>query len=147
MITVKRSNILVEETGVIVHSCNNRGVMGSGIAKQIKDMYPEVFVVYTREDSLDMGKIIPVQVSERKYIINLIGQDGYGRDGKRYMSYDAFYDGFRRINSFMHTLDHVPELKFPLIGAGLGGGNWDIIEKIIDVTIDKKFKKTLFVID
>jgi len=31
-----------------------------------------------------------------------------------------------------------------MIGAGLGGGNWNIIKKIIDETVSDDFKKILY---
>jgi O-acetyl-ADP-ribose deacetylase (regulator of RNase III) len=37
-----------------------------------------------------------------------------------------------------------PNIIFPKIGAGLGGGDWEIISTIIDVTIPDEFQKTLY---
>ena len=46
MITYKKGNLLNSNCDIIVHQVNCQKVMGSGIAKQIRDRWPEVFVRY-----------------------------------------------------------------------------------------------------
>lgn len=40
MIEYRKGNLLDITSGVIVHGCNMRGVMGSGVALAIRNKYP-----------------------------------------------------------------------------------------------------------
>ena len=48
MITIKKGDVLRSRAMYICHQVNCMGVMGAGIAKQIKAMYPEVYEEYKR---------------------------------------------------------------------------------------------------
>lgn len=115
----------------ILHGCNNRGVMGSGVAKAIRAKYPDAYKRYKdRYDrwGLPLGGVI-VARCEDKVIFNGITQDGYGRDGKQYVDYQAIHFVMCTVN------DYVEEgwcVAMPKIGAGLGGGDWYIINEIIE---------------
>ena len=120
-------------SGVIAHGANSHGVMGSGFALGIKNKYPECFKKYV----LDIGKYGMTTGdnsiythSESLVIYNCITQENYGRDGVRYVSYDAIDSCF---SAMFQTINGSNcNLNIPLIGAGLGGGLWPIIESIID---------------
>lgn len=146
MITCKVGNVLDIPNGIIVHGCNCQGVMGSGIAREIKERFPKVFDVY-HKGPLRMGEIIPVMVTEKKWIVNAMTQFGFGH-GKRQVDYDAVANAFERTVEFAESLrltgNDLPIL-FPKIGAGLGGGDWEIIAKIIDQTVPDSFDKVLYV--
>lgn len=151
MIKTVKGNVLDIERGIIVHSCNAQGVMGSGIALEIKNRFPDAYHAYIRDKQtygLHLGQKSYAEVGVNKFIINGIGQQDYGRDGHRYTSYDAITKIFTSVNLF--ALDELEEkgillpICFPLIGCGLGGGKWEIISAIIDTTIDDKFEKVLY---
>jgi O-acetyl-ADP-ribose deacetylase (regulator of RNase III) len=118
----------------IMHQCNCQGVMGSGLAKQIKYKMPEAFEVYTNSTKR-LGEYSNV-LSNGCMVFNLYGQDRYGRD-KRYTNYAALFASIMRvIYKFDYTVYGIPAQ----IGCGLGGGNWlfvqdmlQDIEKIHDV--------------
>jgi O-acetyl-ADP-ribose deacetylase (regulator of RNase III) len=126
----------------IVHGCNAQGVMGSGVAKIIRDAYPKAYDRYRKEyelhQHLKLGDVIPVPCGDRvndadnfKIIVNAITQDFYGRDGTRYVSYDAVADSMHKINKFCDVYG-ITEIAMPQIGAGLGGGDWNVIAAIIE---------------
>ena len=119
---------------VVVHGCNAQGVMGSGVAKVVRNDFPGAYYEYIRrheEFGLTLGEIIPVPVLPGRWIINAITQEFYGRDGKRYVSYDAIRNSFDRVAEFAEA-NNIETINYPKIGAGLGGGNWDHIAEIID---------------
>lgn len=120
---------------VIVHGCNAQGVMGSGVAKIIRDRYNKAYDRYRKEyklhGHLNLGDIITARGDDGKVIINAITQEFYGRDGKRYVSYDALADAMKKINRFNEVYG-VSDIAMPMIGAGLGGGDWSVIEAIIE---------------
>jgi O-acetyl-ADP-ribose deacetylase (regulator of RNase III) len=138
-IIYKKGSLLDCEEKFIVHGCNARGVMGAGIAKLIKKKYPRTYKVYTdwhRDTGLELGRVIWADCGD-KIIGNAIIQDHYGRSEKQYCSYEA-------IRTCMISINHqfslpIPPFNrsnkvvaMPRIGAGLAGGDWGIIEQIID---------------
>lgn len=140
MRTVKFGDILQLESGIIVHGCNSHGIMGSGIARQIKEKYPQCFRSYQshcnsviREKLL--GSVLDYPVENKNLVIcNAITQQDFGGDGKQYVSYRAIHTAFQKIlkTAQFYNLD----VHYPLIGAGLGGGNWSIISDIISSILD-----------
>lgn len=137
---IKNGDLLSVKEGIIVHGCNAQGVMGSGVAKAIRDRYPEAYnryraVFVEQGERLNLGQIIPVWVTPTLCIVNGITQDFYGRTGDRYVDYAAVGEVFRRVVTEQRQLYHVRgenyTINFPKIGAGLGGGDWNVIEPII----------------
>jgi O-acetyl-ADP-ribose deacetylase (regulator of RNase III) len=133
MINYTIGNLLDCPQKILVHGCNNYGVMGSGVAKQIRDRWPNVFDTYKLTYDvfgLELGSIIPVETPDNKVVVNAITQDGFGRDGRVYVDYNAIEKCFVQINEQVKIWE-VAEVSYPFIGAGLGGGNWTIIEEIL----------------
>lgn len=131
-------------SGFIIHGCNAQGVMGSGIAKAVKSYYPEAYTKYMQvheSTGLRLGDIIPVKVTDKLFIVNCITQEYFGKDGRRYVSYDAIDWCAKKVNwlaAYSAKYDIEPIIHTPLIGAGLGGGDWGIIEMILLRTIKHK---------
>lgn len=118
------------------------GVMGSGIAKQIKEVYPMAFEQYKKkfiqDGFLELGDIQVVGAGNR-IIINAMTQQNF-EQGIRQVSYDAIVQCFEKMNDLGYDT-----IAMPMIGAGLGGGDWDIIETIINKTA--KFNPVVFIYD
>ena len=117
----------------ILHGCNAQGVMGSGVAKVIKEQYFDAFAFYAKQyddHGLKLGDVQFVPANG-KVIVNAITQENFGRDGKRYVSYDAVAAAMKTVNRVL-KLSGYSELAMPKIGAGLGGGDWDTIARIIE---------------
>lgn len=119
---------------IICHQTNTKGVMGAGIALQIKNTYPEVFKkykMYCREygDRL-LGKVLFVNCNDGKVVANLFGQSGYGT-GFRQTDYAALE---KSISSLARVAAKVNKsVGFPYkIGCDLAGGDWNIVSKIIE---------------
>lgn len=134
-------NLLESKTPVILHGCNAQGVMGSGVAKAIRDRYPwaydEYRAIYERQsNSLTLGQVIPASDGEL-VVLNAITQFNYGRSpNTRYVSYDAVDDAMRNTKDLLRQFRAefpVPFIAMPKIGAGLGNGDWGVIERIIDL--------------
>ncbi len=123
---------------VVVHGCNAQGVMGSGVAKVVRNDFPGAYYEYIRhheEFGLALGEIIPVPVLPNRWIINAITQEFYGRDGKRYVDYKAVGKAFRSVKVFAQD-NGIESVNYPKIGAGLGGGDWNTIAEIIDLELE-----------
>ncbi len=130
--------------GIIVHQVNCQGVMGSGVAKAIRDKWPIVFEKYKAVASPKcLGRTQFVQVGDETIVANLFGQNFYGRDGKQYTDYEAFRKGLQELRKKAEHYNYPIALPY-LIGCGLGGGNWEIVRDMIaeelsgmDVTLYK----------
>jgi O-acetyl-ADP-ribose deacetylase (regulator of RNase III) len=136
-IVTKIGNLMDVTTGHIVHGCNAQGVMGSGVALAVKRKYPRAYEDYLRihlDHGLVLGVAYPYSVSADLVIWNAITQEGFGAP-TRNCSYDAIQTCFEQINETVPRTDVVRELHIPMIGAGLGGGNWEIIREIIEQTV------------
>lgn len=142
-IVTKTGNLLDVTAGHIVHGCNAKGVMGSGVALAIKRKYPEAFLDYFKRyvtpiaegGGLVLGTAYPFPVSSNLVIWNAITQEGFGQP-TRNCSYDAIQTCFEQINTqLISTQSTYCQLHIPAIGAGLGGGNWEIIREIIEQTV------------
>lgn len=129
------------EICAIVHSCNCFHTMGGGIARQISTKYPQAYeadkkTLYGTPEKLGKFSIATLTDESnqpRKFIYNLYGQHRYGKD-TRHTSYDAFVDGLNliKIDAIQRK---IKQLGLPFnIGCNLGGGNWDIIDFIINYT-------------
>ena len=64
----------------MMHVCNNKFVMGSGVAKQVKSKFPSAFSNY-RGRKFGLGD---VSYSNCSSVINLVAQDGYFGYNKDY---------------------------------------------------------------
>ena len=78
-----------------------------------------------------LGQVAWSDISVDLVIANAITQTFYGKDGKKYVSYDALDAAFKRVASFAKVTESTIHIPF-LIGAGLGGGNANIIQRIIE---------------
>lgn len=131
-IIYKTGNLLDATENIILHGCNQQGVMGSGVAKVLRDKWPEVYINYRtifESTGLVLGEIYPVRIGDIT-VINAITQENYGRDGKRYAKYHAIISVFEKIEQQYSNA----RIALPRIGAGLGGGQWSTISEIIETT-------------
>lgn len=134
MIEYIKGDLFAESHKIIAHGVNCHGVMGSGIAKIIREKWPEVYDDYhqfcqLRDPYRYLGFVRASPANDGTLILNCFTQEKYGKDGLRYISYDAVDDCFERINDVLHRFEYI---AMPKIGAGLGGGHWPVIESIIN---------------
>ena len=148
--TIKHGDALAVDTGIIVHGCNCWGVMGAGIAAQVRSRYPTAYEVYMKKhstDGLKLGEITSAEVAPNKIIVNANTQFNCGGD-RRYVNYEAVAECFEAVKMLARLMEGAghPKLDivFPMIGAGLAGGNWTIIETIILETIKNEFPMVLY---
>jgi O-acetyl-ADP-ribose deacetylase (regulator of RNase III) len=133
-------DVLIEsKADVIAHQVNCRGIMGAGIAKAIKTMYP-----YTNETYIDfcdnsifnspLGKCLLIEEDDR-YIANIFGQNGFSRYGIQ-TDYVALRSGLQHMKCLMEQ-QGLTSVSFPyMIGCGLAGGNIDTVMDIIKEVFD-----------
>lgn len=143
MIKIVEGSILDASENIIGHQVNCQGVMGAGLAKQIRNKYPEVLHNYSelvsnsKNKSDLLGRMQLVTCGENKWVANIFGQYSYGRGNVNYTSYIALEDAMIHLREF--AIKHNLTVALPFgIGCGLAGGNWDTVEKIIDNTFEHR---------
>jgi O-acetyl-ADP-ribose deacetylase (regulator of RNase III) len=126
------------------HVCNCQGVMQSGIALQVKEKYPEVYVAYKEAEKLHkevfqirglkLGTISSAKILnyDSKFGYNLHAQEFYGYGGKRYLSYEAIYTGLEFVRDDMSRRS-LRTILFPFnMGCDRAGGDWNVVEAMIE---------------
>lgn len=128
-------DILDVKKGIICHQVNCKGVMGAGLAKSIRDKYPDVYRGYKlayKNGKLKLGKVIVSKISDDLVIANLCSQDGYGRDKhKRYTDYVALVDCLIRVRDLQRTTGLPVYIPYGM-SCGLAGGDWDKVSILIE---------------
>jgi len=145
---------LNEVSRVIVHGCNAQGVMGSGIAKTIRDMYPEVYEDYKEYEEvrgLYVGDIVQTLVHPKLRVASIISQEFYGRDSSVvYVNYWAIKDALSILVRHFKTKNEIQgtniEIHLPFIGGGFANGDRTVLMKIFE-EVFKDSDATLFVLE
>lgn len=140
---------------LIAHGCNAQGVMGSGVAKAIRDRYPLAFTQYRavyEKTGITVGDVITVMCPGR-VVFDVITQEFYGRNPNRvYVSYDGLRRAFSTINDCplvrlrTEAMGEPEPIAMPLIGAGLANGKWSIISQIIEEEATR-FQPVVYLLD
>ena len=77
-----------------------------------------------------LGEVQFCNVEEGIWVANLIGQEGIGwKNGVPPIRYPAIIDGLAHVLDFTTPSATV---HMPRMGAGLAGGEWKVIEKIVE---------------
>jgi O-acetyl-ADP-ribose deacetylase (regulator of RNase III) len=136
------------KTTIICHSCNDIGAWGAGFVVPLGQKYPEAREKYLEWSGrapsnigaittpFKLGEVQFVKINPQLWIANLIGQKGVGFRNGPPVKYDALYDGFVKVADF--AVSQSAEVVMPRIGCGLGGGDWNVVEKLINQTLIRK---------
>lgn len=143
-----KGNIVTGDYTIFCQQVNCKHRMGSGLARQIRNAYPEVYREYMNIQEQILGYILPVFTTDGRICVNMFAQDNYGKDGKCYTNYTAFKDCLTALVGFIsdHHIKEDVTIAFPYgIGCGLGGGNWIIIQDLIKEFSEKVPQKVVVV--
>ena len=126
---------LAGDFDLLVHGCNVFCTQGKGIALQVKDTWPEAYAADCATIKGDMSKLGHFTFAKvgQVTVINAYTQGNYwshGQDKSCLADYRAIKSAFHRI--VLQFGGQGLRFGIPRIGAGLAGGDWDIISKIID---------------
>lgn len=160
MITYRAGDLLDTDCDYICHQVNCVGAMNSGIAKQIREKWPVVYKNYMAKcgqskyirPELLLGDIQLVGLWEdydktafHQSVINMYSQLNYGYDGKRYTSYDAFWNC---LNLIKQSVPKGKKIGFPyLIGCNRGGANWEVISTMINEVLGEDYQVEVYMRD
>ena len=159
MVHFVKGNLLESNCDYICHQVNCQGKMNSGIAKQIREKWPIVYKNYMEKynilngvSSALLGDIQIVGLWEDYYatdfhqsVINMFSQEHYGYDGRRYTSYDAFWNC---LNLIKRTVPKGKTIGFPKkIGCDRGGANWPVILEMITEVLGTEYKVFIYYVE
>jgi O-acetyl-ADP-ribose deacetylase (regulator of RNase III) len=123
---------------VIVHGCNCWCEMGAGIAKAIRQAFPEAYQADQQTEPGDRSKLgtcteaVIEQDGHRLVVVNAYTQFNYRPEaGKVLVDYEAVRSCMRWIGNRHAGL----RIGLPKIGAGLAGGDWTCISQIIETEL------------
>lgn len=122
MITYLRTNIFESNAHVLVNTVNTVGVMGKGLAKEFKRLYPKMFDSYQRyceSGHLTVGKLQLFRTSN-KWILNFPTKQNW-----RNASQLEYIE--RGLQKFVDSYEKqgIKSVSFPMLGCGNGGLDWD----------------------
>tara|TARA_R110002033_G_scaffold10739_1_gene34666 strand:+ start:104 stop:604 length:501 start_codon:yes stop_codon:yes gene_type:complete len=114
---------------VLIHGCNCFHTMGDGIARQIKDRYPQAFEVDVDESVhgsiYKLGNYTTAKIGDQE-IVNAYTQYEPGSN----FEYSALIKALVSLDTKYMIEGKI--IGLPLIGCGIGGGNWEYVKKIIN---------------
>ena len=132
-------DITAIDDGIIIHQVNCQGVMGAGVAKSLRALYPRIFDEY--KHALDtygkqkmFGLVQNVPVTPTLTIVNAFTQFSYGNPKKTGVVYT---DVNKLVTAIKFTCRKNPgtPVYIPFgIGAGFGGADWNDIASQLDDT-------------
>lgn len=142
MIEFKHGNLITDsEVDVICHQVNCQGVMGAGLALQIRKAYPNVFKTYesfcrnkNMQGKSPLGGCLMVYTDKTrsKIVANLFGQEYYSRHNQE-TNYNALREAIHSLSNNSFLRENKMSIGFPyMIGCGLGGGDWNTVLSIIE---------------
>lgn len=126
---IKRIGNLFDTDAVAIgHGVNTKGVMGAGIAKVFKENYPKNYQAYATNCQLRF--FVPGQTFVYKendhFIFNMATQELPGADAQYRHVLRAGADAAEQALRLK-----VDKVAIPLIGCGIGGLEWSMVEEIL----------------
>jgi O-acetyl-ADP-ribose deacetylase (regulator of RNase III) len=117
------------EFDVIGHGCNCFHKMGAGLAKAIKEKFPEACEADLETTPGEHGKLGTLSFTKNTspVIVNCYTQYRYGKD-KMHCDYDAVRSCMKHIKKNFSG----KKIGLPRIGCNLAGGEWEIVKPIIE---------------
>lgn len=141
-IKIINGNILDAKTDFILHQVNCQGVMGSGVAKTLRQyengLFQHYYLMYNKVTEAGFSLLGLndyywwTNHGESQCVVSMFAQDKYGYDGKQYTDLGAFIKCLRRFKTnwpaWIEECDELRNTTVALpykIGCGRGGADWD----------------------
>jgi O-acetyl-ADP-ribose deacetylase (regulator of RNase III) len=131
-----------EGVKIIAHVCNDIGGWGRGFVLAVSKRWPQPERDYrdwhrqkywSQDDEsipFSLGKVQLVKITSDTHVANMIGQHGTTwKNGVPPVRYGAIREALRTLSTKAIRLN--ASVHMPRIGAGLAGGEWKEIERII----------------
>jgi len=134
MITYVVGDLFKSPARVLVNTVNTVGVMGKGIAKDFKKVYPDMFKQYQvicENKQLDIGKLW-LYKTNHKWIMNFPTKKHW-----RSPSQPEYIEAGLRKFVLSYAEKGITSISFPMLGCGNGELSWEnevrpLMEKYLD---------------
>lgn len=144
MIKIIDGDLLNSKADIIAHQVNCSNAMNSGVAKQIRERYPEVFREYQRLCTTRskckytlLGECQVIRVDESRCIANLFGQLGYGYDGNQYTDLYELKRAMIKLRNRCSLYKETITIAMPYgLASVRGGARWEDVYAIIEEVFD-----------
>ena len=128
-----------DEMVIIPHCCNNKKIMGAGVALALKKKWPGVEYCY-QESSTELGTVSYFIISDKDdeeieiVVANMIGQDGtVNPNNPKPVKYWALAKAMLTIKDFCEEINQSGKVVIhcPKFGSLRAGGNFDFVLELI----------------
>ncbi len=135
--------LCTKECNIIVHQANLFHTFGAGIARSIREKFPEAYAADCKTNNGDpnkLGTFSTAQITDQRnttieYIVNLYSQTGLGSKDRQ-TSYDYMVVGLEALKERLdkrHAAGKKVCLGIPFqIGCGLANGSWTVVHAVIE---------------
>jgi len=122
MLVYIKDSLLTSPAKVLVNPVNTIGIMGKGLAKEFKQLYPEMFKQYRKlceAGQFSIGQLWLYKTSE-KWILNFPTKHSWRQRSRP----EYIASGLQK---FVATYEqqNIQSIAFPQLGCGSGDLNWE----------------------
>lgn len=127
-----------EGNKIIAHGCNDQGGWGAGFVLALSAKWKEPEEAYRNMAFRDLGVVQFVAVAPDIRVVNMITQHGtrgkkYGNRPLRYLALATCLDKLAG-----RAVHYGASVHMPRIGCGLAGGDWTIVEALVEDTLGRE---------
>lgn len=132
MIVLARGNMLDSDCQAIVNTVNCLGVMGKGVALQVKRRFPsasKAYVKAAKSGSLQPGDVLPTQdtmAGEARWVLHFATKG----DWRKPSQLEWIHSGLEKLVALVRELG-IESIAIPPVGCGNGGLDWDIVRPLV----------------
>jgi len=126
MIIYTRTNIFESNAQILVNTVNTVGVMGKGLAKEFKRIYPDMFNSYQQycdNKQFTIGKL-QIFKTQNKWVLNFPTKENWRNASK----IEYIEDGLKKFVA-QYEIQGIKSISFPMLGCGNGGLDWETVVK------------------
>ena len=123
----------ITRPAIIAHICNTAGGWGKGFSGAISVRWAKPEKFYRDMTHRRLGMCDFINVEDGITVANMIAQRRYSKPGKPAIDYAALKTCLRHVA--LYAVNNNCSVHMPRIGTDLAGGNWAIIEPIINRTL------------
>ena len=128
---------------IIIHCCNNLGYWNAGFVKALSKRwsaperaYRQWATGHDKRIPFMLGNVQFVKVATHLCVANIIGQSGIAQGGFTYpppIRYEAIRNALQPVCEV--ATNYNASVHMPRMGAGLAGGNWELIAEIVEAEL------------
>jgi len=134
MIQYIKGNLLESDAQAIVNTVNTVGIMGKGIALQIKNQFPNNFKIYAKackEKTFDIGQLLIAEDTSLLYGIKIIINFPTKTDWRKPSEYEYIERGLQELVKIIRE-KQIRSIAIPPLGTGNGGLDWAKVKVILE---------------